>query len=135
MVPVYPGECQVRFTPSDSLRPPFSVSLKLLCCVLRVACEQAAPLGMDVRVFEGGDDEGCASLRYAASRLEPLHSMVPCSDSKGDSKSSSQSLPRSVIERRGELVCLTPFPSMPLKFWGDEVGINHVRIAVRLRRD
>jgi acetoacetyl-CoA synthetase len=32
---------------------------------------------------------------------------------------------REVIGEQGELVCATPFPSMPLRFWGDEDGSKY----------
>jgi acetoacetyl-CoA synthetase len=31
----------------------------------------------------------------------------------------------SIIEEKGELVCKTPFPSMPIKFWNDEKNLKY----------
>ena len=32
---------------------------------------------------------------------------------------------KSLVEQEGELVCKTPFPSMPIKFWNDQNGIKY----------
>ena len=34
-------------------------------------------------------------------------------------------VPRELIGTQGELSCRTPFPSQPLKFWGDEDGSRY----------
>ncbi len=31
---------------------------------------------------------------------------------------------RSIINKKGELVCINPFPSMPLKFWNDKNDVK-----------
>ena len=34
---------------------------------------------------------------------------------------------KSVINKKGELVCAEPFPAMPLYFWNDETGENYIK--------